>query len=226
MDREDDRVAPREVPREPLDPVCVDVRRKMLDRRRQVDDHLLGRRRPPFPGHRLTDLERVFELRVVEALGRVLEHDLRVALVCELLAHFRPPHGERRDSRRVEPEDDTALRLRRRVVEVHDRASSAGDRLECALDQLGPCLRQHGDRHVVGNEPVLDERPHEVEVRLRRGREADLDLLEAQPEQQLEEALLARRVHGADERLVAVAKVGRAPDRGRVEDDVRPGSAG
>ena len=78
---------------------------------------------------------------------------------------------------------------------MDDRAACACERLERPLDQLGPCLRQHGDRHVVGDEVLLDEHAHEVEVRLRRRREADLDLLEAELEQQLEEAALAVRVH-------------------------------
>ena len=76
MDAEDDLVARGDVPLEPLEPVGVDVRRERLDRRRQVDDHLLVARRPPLGDHRLADLERVVELGAVEALRRVLEHDL------------------------------------------------------------------------------------------------------------------------------------------------------
>jgi len=181
---------------------------------------------PPFRGDGFADVARVFELRVMEALGRVLEHDLRIACSCELLAHRRPAHGERSDSRLVEPEHDAALRRRGRVVEVHDRAARAGHRFERALDQLRPRLRQHRDRHVVGNEVVLDEQPHEIEVRLRCRREADLDLLEAELEEQVEETPLARSIHRADERLVPIAEVGRAPDRRLGQDDVRPGSIG
>ena len=77
-----------------------------------------------------------------------------------------------------------------------------------------------------GDQLVLDERAHEVEVGLRRRREADLDLLEAELEEQVEEPLLPRRVHRVDERLVPVAQVGRAPDRRPVEHDVRPGAIG
>src|SRR5262249_44794272 len=53
-------------------------------------------------------------------------------------------------------------------------------------------------------------------------READRDLLDAELEEQVEHAALARGVHRLDERLVAVAKVGRAPDRRALEDAVRP----
>ena len=88
---------------------------------------------------------------------------------------------------------------------MDDRPSSAVDRLVCALDQLRARLRQDRDRDVVRNQAVLDEQPHEVEVRLRRRREAHLDLLEAELAEEREEALLACSVHRVNERLVAVS---------------------
>ena len=215
--REDRGVPEREVATEPLDPVGVDVRRELLDRGRQVHDHLPRRRRPPLRGHPLADLEGVVELRVVEALRRVLEHDLGRGFPGEALAECRSTHREVGDAFAIHPEHDTSLRHRGRVVEVHDRPSRAVDRLEAALDQLGSRLGEHRDRHVVGDQLLVDERAHEVEVRLRRRREAHLDLLDPESEQQVEEASLAPRVHRVDERLIAVAEIGGAPDRGPVE---------
>jgi hypothetical protein len=210
----------------PLESVGVDVRRERLDGRRQVDDHLLVARRPPLGDHGLAHLEGVVELRAVEALGRVLEDDVGVGAAGELLAERRPAHGELADAVLVEPEDDAALRLGCRVVEMHDRPARALDRLVRPLDQLRPRLRQNGDRRVSRDQVVLDELPHEVEVGLRRGREADLDLLDAELEEQVEHAALAHRVHRLDECLVAVAKVGRAPDRRALDDAVRPRAVG
>src|SRR5437588_105392 len=109
---------------------------------------------------------------------------------------------------------------------MDDRRARARDRLERPLDQLWARLREHRDRDAVGDELLIEERAHEVEVGLRRGGEADLDLRKAELEQQREEPALAVRVHGIDERLVAVAQVGRAPDRRGCEDDVRPRSIG
>ena len=43
MNAEDEVVARRDVALEPLEPIGVDVRREGLDRRRQVEDHLLRR---------------------------------------------------------------------------------------------------------------------------------------------------------------------------------------
>ena len=50
---------------------------------------------------------------------------------------------------------------------MDDRATGPFDRLEGALDQLLPRLGEHGDRHVVRYEALLDQRAHEVEPGLR-----------------------------------------------------------
>src|SRR5436853_2515375 len=96
--------------RKPLDPVGVHVRREVLDRRRKVDDHRLSRSRSPFSRDGLTDLEGVLELRMVEALGRVLEDDLGVRLRGEPPAHRGAADSEFGDPVPVETEYDTALR--------------------------------------------------------------------------------------------------------------------
>ncbi len=94
VDGHDRAVPAREVPAEPLHAVGVDVRREGLDGRRQVDDHLRAGSGIPLLRNGLADLERVVELRVVEALRRVLEHD--VAWRCRQRAPCRAPYRERR----------------------------------------------------------------------------------------------------------------------------------
>ncbi len=121
-----------------------------------------------------------------------------------------------------EAEHHAPLQRVGRVVEVHDRPRGVLDRLVRALDQLLAALRQHLDRHVVGDQVVLDELAHEVEIGLARRREADLDLLEAHLHQGVEHVALAHRVHRVDQGLVAVAEVDRAPQRGGVDDAVGP----
>ena len=226
MDADDDRVARGDVPAEPLDPVGVDVRRELLDGRRQVDDHLRLGRRPPRRDHGLADLERVVELGAVEALGRVLVDDLGAGLRRELLAERRAAHREVGDPGPVEAEHHAALDRRGRVVEVDDRPPRTLDRLEGPLDQLRTGLREHGDRDVRGDQVVLDEPPAELEVGRRGGREADLDLLVAELEQEVEHLPLALGVHRVDERLVPVAQVGRAPARRAGQHPVGPGAVG
>ena len=72
-------------------------------------------------------------------------------------------------------------------------------------------LGQHLDGDVLGDEPVFDDGTHEVEVGLGRRREPDFDLLKAHGDQLGEHRVLAFRVHGVDERLVAVTQVHAAP---------------
>ena len=226
VNADQDALACGDVPLEPLDAIGVHVRRERLDGRREVDDHPRSGRRLPGLHHRLADLERKLELGAVKALRRVLEDDLRLALFRQLLAERGGAHCEIDDAGLVEPEDDTALGGRRRVVEMHDRPSRPFDRLVRARDQLRPRLRQHRDRRVLRDAVFLDQPAHEVEVRLRRRRKPDFDLLHAKLDEQVEHPLLARGVHRLDERLVPVPQVGRAPDRRMVDHAVRPGAVG
>ena len=61
------------------------------------------------------------------------------------------------DARPIISIHDAPEQRRRRVVEMHDRARSAAQRLERAKDQLLARLRQHLDRDVVGNEIFIDQ---------------------------------------------------------------------
>src|SRR5690606_18884634 len=79
-------------------------------------------------------------------------------------------------------------------------------------DQVLARLRQNNDGHVVRDALVIHQLANEVEVGLRGRREADFDFLEADLHELVEEAQLALHAHGLDQRLVAVAQVGRHPD--------------
>lgn len=109
---------------------------------------------------------------------------------------------------------------------MHDGPLGAGDRLIGAADQRLARLCQHLDGDVVGNEVLVDQQAQEVVIGLRGGREADLDLLEAHADQQVEESALALGAHGLDQRLVAVAQIDRAPDRRGVDHRRRPAPVG
>jgi hypothetical protein len=105
---------------------------------------------------------------------------------------------------------------------MNDCPRSAAQRLERPPDQLVTRLRQHLDRDVVWDQLLLDDLADEGEIGLRSGGEADLDLLEAEPQQEVPEAPLAVRAHRLDQRLVAVAEVDRAPGGRAVERLRRP----
>ena len=108
----------------------------------------------PHVEHRVADLLREVELGAGEALRRILERPLGVGLRARRsrARSSRAVDGDLLDARAVEAEHDAALRGRRRVVQMHDRAPGALQRLERALDQRRARLRQHLHVDVVGDQ--------------------------------------------------------------------------
>ena len=224
---DDDRLAAVEVAHHPLDGVGVDVGGRHLDGRREVDDHLVVRGRVDDRDDLVADPHGELELGAGVRLRRVLVVDVGLGDgLLELAAEASTLEGDVDDALLAHPEDHAALQHRGRVVEVDDRRPRAADGVVGALDEVVAALREHLDRHVVGDVPALDELAAEVEVGLARAREADLDLLVAQPHEELEHPHLALGVHRVDEGLVAVAQVDRAPARGLGHHPVGPGAVG
>ena len=77
VDRQDHARAVGDAPPEPLELVRVGVWRRHLDRRRQVENEPLRRRRLDDVLDRLADLEREIELGAGKALGRIFELEIR-----------------------------------------------------------------------------------------------------------------------------------------------------
>src|SRR5690606_33353305 len=174
--------------------------------------------------HGVDDLDGVVGLGTGKAFRRVLEDPLRVGTTGRLLLDpARAVNRDAYDLLAARAEHLLALHRRRRVVDVHDRALDAVERVERALDQVLPGLRQHLHGHVGRNAPFVDQPPREIELDLRRGREADLDLLEADRDQAVEELELLLDGHRRDQRLVAVAQVDAAPVRRGLDHAVGPG---
>jgi hypothetical protein len=110
-------------------------------------------------------------------------------------------------------EDDASLQLGGRVVEVDDGVPRAPQAFEGPADQLLARLGEDLDRDVAGDAPGFDEEPDEIEIGLRGGREAHLDLLEPHGDERVEHADLALMPHRLDEGLIAVAQIDGAPCR-------------
>ena len=213
VDADDERLAVVQVTAHPLDLVGIDVRRGRFDRRRQVDDHLVLRRRLPDGADRIGDLLREIELGGRERFRRILQAPLGLRMLGDqVLDQLRALDGDLHDLVALHIEHHAAKHRCDRVVDVDDGALGADGRVHGAADQLIARLGQHDDRHVVGDVLVVDQHAHEVEVGLRRGREADLDLLDADLDQHLEEAQLLLWAHRLDQCLVTVAQVGTHPD--------------
>ena len=213
------------MPVHPLDRVGVDVRRRHLDGGGQVHDqrHIGGGLDDVGDG--VADIDGVLQFGAGIGLRAVLVAPERARILLGLLdALTRSVGCDGLDRFPVGTKYHAALQDRRRVVEVHDRARRAFTRQERAFDQLGPALRQHLDGDIVGDGALGDDFADEVEVGLARGWEADLDLLVAHADEQVEHAALAARAHRVYQRLVAVAEVDGTPHRGPVDDLFRPGA--
>ena len=163
-------------------PVGVDVRRERLDRRRQVDDHLLvaasaPTRRSPPRRSRARSRARCRGSSRASTRRRSPSPSAAASSLQSAVA----AHGEVGDPGLVEAEDDAPLRRRRRVVEVHDRARARPrSPRRCARSAPGRACVSTAIVVSSGMQVLLDQPAHEVEVGLRRRREADLDLLDAE----------------------------------------------
>ena len=211
---DDERVAIADVRAHPLDLVRVNIRHRHLDRVGQIQNHPPLRRGLPHVHDRLGDFLGILDLGGGEALGRILERYVRADEAVEpVFDELRPVDGDGLDFILRLAEHHAALRGRGRVIHVDDHPLRADKRLEGFLDEVLARLHEHLDGHVVGDEALLDEQPVEGELSVRRGREADLDLLEAALHERLKQLELLRDVHRHCEGLIAIAQVHAAPER-------------
>ena len=217
-------VALLDVAAEPLDLIRVDIWRRHFNRRRQIEDQLLLRCWLVTVDHRLANVLGEFQFGAGEALGRIFmaDHILHAIFLLELANERCALHRDVDDARLVQLEHHAALQFGGRIVQMHDSALHALQRLEGAADQFLARLGEHLNGHAIGDLVVLDQEADEIEIRLRGGREAHLDLLEAHFQQRIEHAHLAVMAHRLDQRLIAVTQVNRAPHGGLRDGAVRP----
>ena len=210
---------------EPLDLVGIDVRRGALDGGGQVEDHLVLRRRVPHLDHRVTYFLGELQFGSAEGLRRVFEGPLGFRLLGGVFdEQLGRVDRDGLDAFLVLVEHDTAEGRRGGVVQVHDGLFGAAQGFEGACDQVFTALGQHLDGGVLGDVVVFDQGAYKVEVGLRSGRERGFDFLHADGDQGLPETQFFHRVHRFDQRLVAIAQVGAAPDRRAGDGFRRPGA--
>ena len=210
---------------EPLDLVGIDVRRGAFHGGRQVEDHLVLRRRVPHLDHRVTHFLGELQLGGAEGLRGVFKGPLGFRLLGGVFdEQLGRVDRDGLDAFLVLVEHDTAEGRGGGVVQVHDGLLGPAQGFKGAGDQVFTALGQHLDGGVLGDVVVFDQGAHEVEVGLRCRRERGFDFLHANGDQGLPETQLFHRVHRLDQRLVAITQVGTAPDR-RFGDGLRwPGA--
>jgi len=183
----------------------------------------------PRRGDGLADLEGELELGAGEALGGVLQLQARAGGDERLHVALEAGDAVGRDARNVGAagvEDVLALLGRGGVVEVEDGVPRARQGRERAGDEVLAALAEDLDGDVGGDAVLVDQPAAEIELDLRGGGEADLDLLEADFHEEVEVLELLLDAHGLGEGLVAVAQVDRAPDRGAGEGAIGPLAVG
>ena len=198
-----------------LDLVRVNVRHRQRYRRRQIDDHRPLRRGLPDVDHRVAHLSRKLRLRSRERLRRVLKAYVAAVhhLNAQLLAQLRAAGRDALDLLAAHAVDLLPLGDGRRVVQMHDRAPHALQRLIGAPHDVLAALRQHLHRHVLRDELALYQRAQKQILRVRRRRKPHLDLLEPGAHQRLEILDLLVQTHRHHQRLITVAQIHRAPRR-------------
>ena len=198
----------------PLDLVGVDVRHAHLDRDRQVDDHGAVGRGLHDVQHGVADLYGVFRLGAGKAFGAVLKQEVALVLLAQLLDELRTVDGDLFDLLFGFFEHLLALGDAGGVIKMDDGAGRTLDGLERFADDVVAALGQHLHGDVLRDAVAVDELAQKLVLGLAGGREADLDLLEADLDQHIVKFKLFVQAHRDDQTLVAVAQVHAAPGRG------------
>ena len=177
----------------------------------QVDDHGAVRGGLHDVQHGIAHIHGVVHLGAGEALGAVLEQEVALVLLTELLDQLCAVGGDLLDLFLALVEHLLALGHRGGIVEVDHRPGSALDGLKGLADDVVTALGQHLYGDILGDHVLFDQGAQELVLGVAGGREAHLDLLEADLYQHLEELQLFLKAHGHDQGLIAVAQVHTAP---------------
>ena len=222
-------LAPGELAAEPLDLVGVDVGRRHLDGRRQVEDDLAAVLGLPHVGDRLAHVDRERQLGAGEDLRAVLVADDGA---CRGRTRRTSSPSRCRGWRCCGPrpchvEDHPAEQRRQRRCRggCWPGGTPTSD---CTVRSIRSSRAWVSTEIVTSSgirSPSISWRTKSKSVSDGRG-EADLDLLVAHPDQEVEHLQLAGRAHRVDERLVAVAQVGGQPARRLGDRPRRPGAVG
>ena len=87
---------------------------------------------------------------------------------------------------------------------MNDGAGCALAGVEGLADDVLPALGQYLYGYIFGNHVVLNQGAQELIFRFRGGREANLYLLEAKPQQHMVKLQLLFQAHGDHQTLIAV----------------------
>ena len=118
---DDERVAVFDIAANPFDLIRINIGHRDFHRVRQIQNHLVLRRRLPHVHDGFGNFFRVFHFGHAETFRRILQHDFRAfEPVQTILDHLRAFDGDGLDLVLRLTEHDAALRRRGRVIHVDD----------------------------------------------------------------------------------------------------------
>src|SRR5699024_2287170 len=212
VQRQDNGITLGKIAVHPLNGIRVHIWGNHLYRGRQVNDHWILRRSFHDVHHGITYINREIQLRTGEGFRGVLPAPIGVGVVLgDGLDQLCGVGSQLLNGWAILAEDNATLQLRRGIVKVHDDVLCAIAGLKGTADQVLASLDQNLDGDIIRDQILFDDLAHKVEVSLRSRRETNFNFLVAHFDQQLEHAVLTRRGHGVNQRLVAIAQVNRAP---------------
>ena len=220
---DDERIAVFEVAAHPFDLIRINIWHRHFHRVRQIQNHLVLRRRLPDIHDGFGNFLRIFHLGHAETFRRILEHDFRAFQAMQtIFDHLRAVHCDGFDLLFRLAEHHAPLRRRRRIIHVNDDLLRADERLHRALDQILARLHEHLEPDIIQRALFFNEPAVERKLGVRRRGKADFDFLETDFDERLKQFQFLRHVHRHGERLVAVAQIHAAPARRVREDAVGP----
>jgi len=225
VEGDDGEIASREVLAHPLDLIGVHIGRSVFDRGGEIENDFIVDSGLPNVGDRFADLQREVQFGAGEALGGILQLQASAGggqRGNTFLEQGDCVGGDALDGFAVRVEDVFPLGGGGRVVEVENNVGGSGDGFAGPVDQIFAALAEDLNRNVGGDAVFLNEAAAEIEFNLRRGREAYLDLGEADANQQVEIFELLLDAHGLSEGLVTIAQIDAAPDRRMSEGATGP----
>ena len=125
--------------------------------------------------------------------------------------HMRAFNRDGLHARFVEVEDNVPPRGADGIIQMHDRTRCARHAFERFLNKVAPRLCQALDRHIIGDASAIDQTTDKIEICRTGAWETNFDFLHAHFQEKIKKPALFLCAHRVDQRLIAIAQVGRKP---------------
>ena len=213
---DDGAVAVLQMAAEILNLVGVAVRRGHFHGVRQVQNHFVVRRSTQFFQYPITDQHRIFRLRTGKTFGGIFIANIDIAVFHfffrQLADQPRTFHGNVDNTLHIGLKYHLALQGGRGIIKMHDHVFRSMNRVERFTDQMGSCLHQDLNRHIIGNQVLFNQGPQNFIFRFTGRGEPNFDFFKTNVHQRTEKTNFFFQIHGVYQRLVPIAQIHAAPN--------------